>query len=280
MSESAPGRPMPLTPSLVQAGRAWWSSLAGLVGLVACGVAFFFVVQAIGPERMREAVVAAGPLAPIVYVLLKAITVIVTPLTGTPLRLAAGALFGFWEGVALSVLGSVLGGSVNFWIARLCGRRVVARLLGAPALARVDPILGRLADWHALVLVRVVLAPFWDVVSYGVGLTRLRFTTYLIVALLCDVVPSMVLVGVGMSVAEVGMLESGAAGARAVEATIPVALMVAAVGLGTVLLIVMTMVLRPRLARRLAQPAPRPTVIAGAEGVAVEIEKAAGRRAS
>jgi uncharacterized membrane protein YdjX (TVP38/TMEM64 family) len=152
---------------------------------------------------------------------------------------------------------------------------MVARLLGPSALARVDPLLGRLADWRALVLARVVLAPLWDVLSYGVGLARVRFRTYLTVSLVCDVIPSMILVGVGTSVAEVGMLETGASGARAVEAAVPIALMVAAIGIGTILLIVAGMVLRPRLARRLAQPAPRPTVIAGAEQTAVDVEEAA-----
>lgn len=261
--DNAPAHGLSTTLGATEPGGSWWSGLAGLAGLIACGVAFFALVQAIGAERLREAVVAAGPLAPVVYVLLKAITVVVTPLTGTPLRLAAGTLFGFWEGVALSVLGTVLGGSTNFWVARIFGRRAVLRLLGPRGLVRVDPLLGRLADWRALVLVRVVLAPLWDVVSYGVGLTRLRFRTYFLVALLCDIVPSMILVGVGASVAEVGMMETGVAGARAIEAAMPIALMVVALGIGTILLIAGAMVLRPRLARRLAQPPPRPTVIPG-----------------
>jgi uncharacterized membrane protein YdjX (TVP38/TMEM64 family) len=262
-SSSTPGDSIPLTLGDAAPGASRWSGLASLLGLVACGLAFFFIVQAIGPERLRATVAATGPLAPIAYVLLKALTVVVTPVSGTPLRLAAGTLFGFWEGVILSVLGSVLGGSVNFWIARRFGRRVVLRLLGPNALVRVDPLLGRLNDWRALVLARIVLAPIWDVISYGVGLTRVRFRTYLIVALLCDIIPSMILVGVGSSVAEVGMMETGVAGARAVEGAVPVALMVVVLGLGTIALIVGGMVLRPRLARRLAQPAPRPTVIPG-----------------
>src|SRR4051812_49933830 len=76
----------------------------------------------------------------------------------------------------------------------------------------------------------------------------------------------MILVGVGNSVAEVGMLETGAAGAQAVETAVPVALTVVAVGLGSVLLLVTGMLLRPRLMRRLSQPALRPIVVAGTAG--------------
>src|SRR3954452_25223791 len=112
-SDSGPIHAMSLTLDDGASGRSRWRTLAGLAILVACGLAFFFIVQAVGPERLRDAVAAAGPLAPIVFVLLKSITIIVTPISGTPLRLAAGTLFGFWPGVMLSILGSALGGSAN-----------------------------------------------------------------------------------------------------------------------------------------------------------------------
>jgi uncharacterized membrane protein YdjX (TVP38/TMEM64 family) len=243
-----------------RSGLSRWRSLAGLAALAACGIAFFCIVQAIGPERLRDAVAAAGPLAPIVYVLLKAVTIVVTPISGTPLRLAAGTLFGFWPGVALSILGSVLGGSANFWIARTYGRRMVARLLGQGALAKVEPLLGRLADWRALALARVVLAPLWDVLSYGVGLTKLRFRTYLAVAIVGDLIPSTMLVGFGSGVAELGVVDAGTAGAQAAETALPMALGMVMAGLGAALLIVAALVLRPRLSRLLVRPVP-PTMV-------------------
>ena len=246
-----------------------WSRMIALAALVFCGIGFFVFVQAVGPERLRDTVAATGPLAPIAYVLLKAVTVVLTPISGSPLRLTAGALFGFWDGVALSVLGGVLGGSANFWIARRFGRGVVERLLGPAALARVEPMLGRLASWRALALARVVLAPLWDVLSYGVGLTKLRFRTYLAVAIVGDLVPTMILVGLGSSVAELGVVGTGTSSAKAVEAALPLALAMVAAGFGAVVLIVAALVLRPRLRGLLAGPA-RPSIVpaqtpAGAE---------------
>src|SRR3954454_12823071 len=140
-SDSGPIHAMSLTLGDPASGGSRWRTLAGLAVLVACGLAFFFVVQEIGPERLRDAVAAAGPLAPVVYVLLKALTIVVTPISGTPLRLPPGALLGFGRGVVLSVLGGALGGSANFWVARRFGRRAVVRLLGPSALARVEPML-------------------------------------------------------------------------------------------------------------------------------------------
>ena len=245
---------------LAETRGSWWSRALGLAALVFCGIGFFVFVQMVGPERLRDAVAATGPLAPIAYVFLKAITVVLTPISGSPLRLTAGALFGFWDGVALSVLGGVLGGSANFWIARRFGRGVVVWLLGPAALARVEPMLGRLANWRALALARVVLAPLWDALSYGVGLTKLRFKTYLAVAIVGDLVPSIILVGLGSSVAELGVVGTGTASAKAVEAAAPLILAMVAAGLGAVLLIVAGVVLRPRLSHLLARSA-RPSIV-------------------
>jgi uncharacterized membrane protein YdjX (TVP38/TMEM64 family) len=255
-----------VAPAQAEARGSWWSRALALAALVFCGIGFFAFVQAVGPERLRDAVAATGPLAPIAYVVLKAVTVVLTPISGSPLRLTAGALFGFWDGVVLSVLGGVLGGSANFWIARRFGRGVVVRLLGPAALARVEPMLGRLANWKALALARVVLAPLWDALSYGVGLTKLRFSTYLAVAIVGDLVPTMILVGLGSSVAELGVVGTGTAGAEAVEEAAPLILAMIAAGFGTVVLLVAAIVLRPRLSRLLARSA-RPSIVPGQSSV-------------
>jgi uncharacterized membrane protein YdjX (TVP38/TMEM64 family) len=123
-------------------------------------------------------------------------------------------------------------------------------------------MLGRVANWRALAFARIVLAPLWDVLSYGVGLTKLRYRTYLAVALVGDIVPTMILVGLGSSVAEIGVVETGTASAQSIEAALPMALLLVAAGLGAVLLTVAAMVLRPRLSRLLARPV-RPTIVPG-----------------
>ncbi len=263
LADDAPGAALAVlvddAPTPADRARVRLSALLGLAGVVASAVAIFVVIHLVGPERLQDLVQAAGPFAPIVFVLLKASTVVVTPISGTPLRFAAGALFGFWEGVAFSVCGSVLGGSINFWIARRFGRRIVVRLLGAGALARVEPLLGRLGNWRALVLARLVLAPLWDILCYGVGLTRLRFRTFLIVAVLGDLLPTMLLVGVGSSIMELGMLETVSLGADAAngEALLPLAGLLMVALLGIVLLLGVAAYLRPRLLRLLAGPTTR-----------------------
>jgi len=238
----------------LEGGGSRWSALASLGGFLACGLVCYLAVQSIGLEQIQALVTSAGPLAPIVYVLLKAVTLVITPLTGSPLRLVAGVLFGFWEGVALSVLAGVLGGSINFWIARRFGRVVVVRLLGARTLARVEPMLDKLGNWKALALARIFVAPLWDVLSYAVGLTRLRYRTYLTVASIGELISSMILVGVGTSVVEIGVLETGAAGAESAQALLPMLALMAGIGIVALVMVGVAALLRPRVMQMLTRP--------------------------
>ena len=157
------------------------------------------IVIVIGSDRIDELMADAGPQAPAVFVLAKAATFVVAPLSGSPLKVAAGALFGFWEGVAYSLAGDVLGGSANFWIARLFGRVWVRRLVGERRLQQIERLAEPLSTWRGLIVARVFLAPVYDFVSYAAGLTATSYRRYLIVSAVAGAIPTIALVGVGAS---------------------------------------------------------------------------------
>lgn len=135
-----------------------------------------------GAEKLRAAVEGAGVWAPLVYVLVKASTYIIAPLSGTSVEMASGALFGVWAGAGLSLLGSTLGGSVNYWIARTLGRAGVEKFAGKKALAKVDDTADRVGGWRTLLAARVVLSAIYDFISYAAGLARLPFWQFVAVS--------------------------------------------------------------------------------------------------
>jgi Uncharacterized conserved protein len=175
-------------------------------GVVAVStVATMLVVAAFGgTERWRAAVEQAGAWGPVVYILLKATTFVAAPLSGTSLKLAAGALFGVGAGFWYTLAGNVLGGCVNFGIARWLGRPAVRRLAGAQALARIDGGAVRIGGWRALLVARFALAPFYDLVSYAAGLSNLPFRHYLAVSVLGGAPASLFFVVIGDAAARGG----------------------------------------------------------------------------
>src|SRR5256712_12005728 len=60
--------------------------------------------------------------------------------SGLVLTLVGGAVFGFWWGALLNLLGANLGASAAFWVARLLGREGLHALLGDRLSAGLDPL--------------------------------------------------------------------------------------------------------------------------------------------
>lgn len=163
-------------------------------------VAVKMTADGVGIDWLRSTVAQAGPWAPVVYVALRASTYIIAPLSIPGIEIAAGLLFGIWQGAALAVLGQTLGGSTNFWIARLLGGPAVERVAGRLGMARIEELYSRVQGWRGLLFARLVL-PGYDFLSYAAGLTPLRFREYLLVTAAGGIPSTFVHVALGVSLA-------------------------------------------------------------------------------
>jgi uncharacterized membrane protein YdjX (TVP38/TMEM64 family) len=172
------------------------------LALVAVTVIMLVILKAVGIERLQSMVAGMGPWAPAVYIALKASTYIVAPLSGSPLHVSAGALFGLGYGTLYSPVGDVMGGCANFWIARFLGRHMVVRFVGQQGMSRIDGFYRELGGWRALLFSRVFLSSVYDFISYAAGLTSLGFSRYLVITAIGGVVPTLLFVAIGASVAE------------------------------------------------------------------------------
>jgi len=150
------------------------------VGISALSIVLFNVFD--GGPAMRRWIEGAGAWAPLVYVALKASTYVVAPLSGTPVKLAGGALFGFWEGAALGLIGDMLGASMNFWIARLFRDRAISKLSGRKAIKQIDELTEHVGGWRALLAARIFLSSLYDFISYAAGLSKLPFKQFFLVS--------------------------------------------------------------------------------------------------
>jgi len=170
--------------------------LAVVLLAISVGGNFFGLV-----ELVRQSVADAGVWAPVLYVALKVITYVIAPLRIPGLTVAAGVVFGIPLGTALTIVGEILGGSANFFIARFLGRSVVTRLAGGGVVEQVEALTGRVGGWRGLLFARLVL-PGYDFVSYAAGLTHLGFLSYLLVTAVAGIPSTLVNVTIGAAFAE------------------------------------------------------------------------------
>jgi uncharacterized membrane protein YdjX (TVP38/TMEM64 family) len=120
-----------------------------------------------------------GPLAFVAGYAVAAVAMV----PGSLLTLAAGAIFGLAEGTLYVFVGATLGASAAFLVARYLARGLVERrLAGSPRFAALDHAVGREGRKIVFLLRLSPVFPF-NLLNYGLGLTRVRFVDYLVACL-------------------------------------------------------------------------------------------------
>jgi len=151
--------------------------------LIAAGITLAYLYRdALNAEALESWVANAGIAGPFVFMLIYIIgTVLFFP--GAVLTLAGGAIFGPVWGTLYNLTGATIGSGIAFLLARYLASDWVEKKAG-----------GRLAQlkngveeegWRFVAFVRLVpLFPF-NVLNFALGLTRIKFTHYLITSYIC-----------------------------------------------------------------------------------------------
>jgi uncharacterized membrane protein YdjX (TVP38/TMEM64 family) len=168
-----------------------WLPRAALLGAVLAG--YYFMVRlgwlplnpldwlfALG-EQVRAELPKYGPLAPLVYIALYALQIVIAPLPGAALAYTAGFMFGALPAALYSITGILIGSALGFSLSRRFGMPLIEKLAPKSWLDR----------WHNLSAVNssftwflLMLAPTADVFYFIAGLTRLSFRRFMLIVLL------------------------------------------------------------------------------------------------
>lgn len=132
-------------------------------------------LKGLGPNEIKEYIQGKGAMAPIIYVvILTLLPLLLFP--DSVLVIAGGMVFGLWEGVVLTSIGSLLGGIIAFLISRVLGNGVVKKLIKRD-IVMFDNKGNQSAFFLILILRLIPLFPF-KVVSYSAGLTDMKLRDF------------------------------------------------------------------------------------------------------
>ena len=183
------------TPELHPARTSWyWWLLAALAVL---GLALYLAVQFWAPlwawispyfhlltdkERVKAVIKAAGPLAPLLFIVIQTVQVVVAPIPGEATGFIGGYLFGVPLGMLYSTIGLTLGSTLAFLLGRWLERRYVARIVSQATMQRFDFLMERQG---ALVAFFLFLIPGFpkDALSLILGLSPMDLRVFLVVCI-------------------------------------------------------------------------------------------------
>ncbi len=149
-------------------------------------------------KEIRLVIESAGVWAPIIYIAIKASTVIFAPLSGTPLYVFSVPIFGFWWGVMFSFIGDLIGAVVTFYISKFFGRPVVSYLAGKKNMPHIEDALELMATPKGFLTMRLAAVSMPEIASYAAGLTKINFWFFITVHMLVDIVPILVMTSIGL----------------------------------------------------------------------------------
>lgn len=171
--------------------RLRWGIIIGVVGLLIGGCAWLvmtnapiyqFVVRLYADKIfLKKTLREWGVLAPVIFIVLQALQVILSPIPGEATGILGGYLFGQWLGLLYSSIGLTLGSIGAFAIGRWLGAHYVKNLVSAETWNR----LGFIVEAEGAVLCFIVyLIPGLpkDIVCYLFGISPMPLWVFALVS--------------------------------------------------------------------------------------------------
>jgi len=135
-------------------------------------------------EAMKKYILSFGALAPLMFVLIQALQVILAPIPGNITGMAGGVMFGTFPGFLLSAAGLIIGSVLAYILAKFYGRKLVYKIAKKEDILKYEnKITG---DRGLFILFGLFLLPFFpdDALCFIAGLAGIDIRIFLAMVLL------------------------------------------------------------------------------------------------
>ena len=180
----------------------------------------FLVRLAVDQEFLRDMLQRRGVGAPVVFVAIQALQVVIAPIPGEVTGLVGGFVFGEWLGFIYSSIGLTAGSLVAFWIGRRLGAAFVRRVIDDRLWQRIGFIIEAEGALLCFVIYAVPALPK-DIACYLFGLSPMPFWVFAVASTLGRMPGTWLLSAQGAKVATGQYLELALLTAVALMVAVP-----------------------------------------------------------
>ncbi len=187
-----PGSPdTPAAPRVRNNALLWISlGVAGLF-LVCLGLYFLFSSNPVivkyrelgrfysSKREVKQFLARFGPYAPLAFIILQALQVVLAPVPGEATGFLGGMLFGTWLSFIYSTIGLTLGSALAFGLGRWLGLPLVRRLVSDEVYHKFDFLARTGAEMITLILFLIPGFPK-DYLCFILGVSPLPFRTFMV----------------------------------------------------------------------------------------------------
>ena len=149
--------------------------IIGISLIIILFITGYYVFLQLGISKIQGIIENLGLLAPIGFILLMLLAVIISPIPSMPLAIMAGSIWGGFLGGTYSVIGTLFGAMIAFYISRNFGRDFLEKYF---------PESVGFCEWCQtekkenivwfIFMTRLLPVFQFDIISYGAGLTNIK----------------------------------------------------------------------------------------------------------
>ncbi len=161
------------------------AAMLGLLGYIYrleigafCASGYAFITDR---DRIKVFIISFGPNAPVVFMALQILQVLLAPVPGEATGFLGGYLFGATKGFVYSSIGLTMGSYLNFLAGRFLGKKYIRKLIPVGPLHKFESLLQRQGLFVVFILFLFPGFPK-DYLCLFLGLTRLPLKAFLILA--------------------------------------------------------------------------------------------------
>ena len=133
----------------------------------------------------------------LLILLLRFSSIVIPILPGTYCLLISGFLFGIVDGLIISFIADLISCSLCFSLSRRFGRKILRKIMSQKYLNKFENISINYLERNFFLLTGFLMTGWFDFVSYGVGLTKLKWRTFLFSLILSIVLSDLPFVATG-----------------------------------------------------------------------------------
>lgn len=149
-----------------------------LAMLILCLVNCWFLWQPdlnfFTPEGLKQGINNLGFFAPLIYIWIITLSVVISPIPGAPLTVVAGTIWGTIIAGIYSVIGGFLGGLIAYFLGYTLGRSSIKFLTGK--IVYFSQQKGELYLSVFIFITRLLPIFSFDLISYAAGISGLSFS--------------------------------------------------------------------------------------------------------
>lgn len=135
-------------------------------------------------EALRDWVLAFGAFGWLVFISLQILQVVIFIIPGEIMQISGGFIFGFWGGMALTIVGIGIGSAINFLLGRALGPRFLMAILSKEQYEKLQRYAKDARTFAGLILLFLIPGIPKDVLCYFAGAGERQFLPFWVASML------------------------------------------------------------------------------------------------